>query len=167
MQTLLSLPKGRQSIDASVQIHQPVNEVFAFYWDFRNLPRFLGDVIAVEPEGIGTSRWTIQGPLGVRVYWTIKVTEVRQNALIRYETNGLPGLRTRWEIQFIQGAGAGWTEVHEVMTSSLGTLGRVALGLMGKPPAEEVAANLRRLKQVMETGTVTDRSYAVPGKFLA
>lgn len=164
MQTTLS-PRDHQSIEASVHIHRPVGEVFAFHRDFRNLPRFLGDVMAVEPKGSGMSRWTIQGPWGVRVHWTIKVTEVRANALIRYETIGLPGLRARWDVHFASGAEMDWTEVREVMTPPLGTLGRVALDLMGNPPAEEVTANLRRLKQVMETGTVTDTRYAVPGKF--
>jgi hypothetical protein len=41
----------------------------------------------------------------------------------------------------------------------------VALALIGKLPAEEVSANLHWLKQVMETGHVTDTSDAVAGKF--
>jgi hypothetical protein len=51
------------------------------------------------------------------------------------------------------------------MKAPLGRLGRAALALMGKFPAEEVSANLHRLKQVVETGKVTDTSYSVPGKF--
>jgi hypothetical protein len=42
---------------------------------------------------------------------------------------------------------------------------RAALALIGKFPAEEVSANLHRLKEVMETGRVTDGSYSVAGKF--
>jgi hypothetical protein len=60
---------------------------------------------------------------------------------------------------------AGETEVRQVMKAPLGRLGRAALALMGKFPAEEVSANLHRLKEVLETGTVTDTSYSVPGKF--
>jgi hypothetical protein len=60
---------------------------------------------------------------------------------------------------------AGATGVREVMKVPLGRLGRAALALLGKFPAEEVAANLHRLKQVMETGSVTDTSYSVAGKF--
>ncbi|GAA3771990.1 hypothetical protein GCM10022225_69170 [Plantactinospora mayteni] len=41
----------------------------------------------------------------------------------------------------------------------------IVLTLVGKPPAAEVAANLRRLKQVLETGTVTDTDHAVAGTF--
>jgi hypothetical protein len=44
------------------------------------------------------------------------------------------------------------TVVRELMKAPLGRLGRVALALIGKFPAEEVTANLHRLKQVMETG---------------
>jgi uncharacterized membrane protein len=51
------------------------------------------------------------------------------------------------------------------MKAPLGRLGRAALALIGKFPAEEVSANLRRFKELMETGKVTDTSYSVAGKF--
>jgi uncharacterized membrane protein len=152
-------------IEASVTIGRPVGEVFDFYRDFRNLPSFLGDVMAVEQTGPATSRWTIQGPLGIRVNWTIRVTEERPNELIRYETASFLGLRSYWEIHFAPGSRAGETTVREVMIAPLGRLGRAALALIGKFPTEEVSANLRRLREVMETGRVTDTSYAVAGKF--
>jgi uncharacterized membrane protein len=117
--------------------------------------------MTVEP----TSRWTIQGPLGIRANWTIRVTEERKNELIRYETATAPGRRTYWEIHFAPGSKAGETEVREVMKAPLGRIGRAALALIGKFPAGEVSSNLHRLKQVMETGRVTDTSYSVPGKF--
>jgi len=159
------LSQAGNAIEASVRIQRPVGEVFNFYRDFRNLSRFLGDVMAVEPTGPTTSRWTIQGPLGIRARSTIKVTEERANALIRYETDTSPGLRTYWEIHFRPGSDARETIIRQVMRPPLGRLGRVALALIGKFPAAEVRANLHRLKQVMETGNVTDTSYAVRGKF--
>ena len=158
-------PRDEDTIEASVTIQRPVREVFTFYRDFKNLPSFLGDVMAIEQTGRATSRWTIQGPLGIRVSSTIRVTEERTNAVIRYETVTLPALRTYWEIHFARGSMAGETEVREVMKAPLGRLGRAALVLIGKFPAEEVSSNLHRLKQVMETGGVTDTSYSVPGKF--
>src|SRR5260370_3608320 len=158
-------PRDENTIEASVTIQRPVEEVFRFYRDLKNLPGFLGDVMDIEQICPATSRWVIQGPLGIRVNWTMKVTEVRTNALIRYETVTSPLLRTYWEIHFAPGSEAGETEVREVMKVPLGRLGRAALALLGKFPAEEVAANLHRLKQVMEEGRVTDTSYSVAGKF--
>ena len=158
-------PQDENRIEATVTIQRPVDDVFNFYRDFKNLPGFLGDVMRVEQIDPATYRWTIQGPLGIRANWTIKVTKERTNELISYETLTLPPLKTYWEIYFSRGAQAGETKVCEVMKVPLGTLGRAALLLIGKLPAQEVASNLHRLKQLMETGRVTDRSYSVAGKF--
>jgi len=57
------------------------------------------------------------------------------------------------------------TDVHAVMTIPFARLGRAALALIGKFPAEEQSSNLHRLKEVLETGRLTDTSYSVPGKF--
>jgi uncharacterized membrane protein len=165
MQGTSSPPRDENRIEASVTINRPVEQVFSFYRDFKNLPSFLGDVMAIEQIGPATSRWTIEGPLGIRVNWTIKVTEERTNELIRYETVTLPGLKTYWEIHFAPGSKAGETEIREVMKAPLGRLGRAALALIGKFPTKEVSSNLHRLKEVMETGRVTDTSYSVAGKF--
>lgn len=161
MQTT-SQPPEDHAVEATVTIRRPVHEVFAFYRDFRNLPRFLGDVEAVEPLDSARSRWTIQGPLGIRVHWTTTVTEERPNELIRYE---IAGAGSSWEIHFAPGPRAGSTAVREVMRTPFGKPGRAALLLLGKFPAAEVRANLRRLKQLLETGRVTDATYAVAGKF--
>lgn len=156
---------NRNASEARVVIRRPREEVFRFYRDFRNLPRFLGDVMAIEQVDSTSSRWTMQGPLGVRVGWTIRVTEERTNELIRYETVNTPLLTTYWDIYFAPGPRAGETEVREVMKAPLGGLGRAALALIGKFPDKEVASNLNRLKELLETGRVTDTSYSVAGKF--
>jgi uncharacterized membrane protein len=48
-----------RATEARVIIRRPVAAVFAFYRDFANLPRFLGDVMAVTPTGPATYRWTV------------------------------------------------------------------------------------------------------------
>ncbi len=166
MQRNSRLRRHETTVEASVTIRRPIEEIFDFYRDFRNLPSFLGDVIAVEPIGPATSRWTVQGPLGIRARQTVRVTEELTNSLIRYQTVAPPGLRTYWEIHFAPGPQAGEVKVREVMDAPLGRLGRAALALIGKFPAEEVSSNLERLKQLMETGRVTDTRYSVAGKFI-
>jgi uncharacterized membrane protein len=118
MQMFSFLPRDASTIEASVTIQCAVEEVFRFYRNFQNLPRFLGGVMAIEQIGPATSRWTIQGTLGIRAHWTIQVTKERPSELIRYETVASPGLRTYWEIHFAPGSGAGETEVREVDEST-------------------------------------------------
>jgi uncharacterized membrane protein len=160
-----SMATNHNAIEASVVIRRSREEVFRFYRDFSNLPRFLGDVMAIEQVDATSSRWTIQRPLGVRVAWTIRVTEERMNELIRYETVNRPLVTTYWDIYFAPGPQAGETEVREVMKAPLGVLGRAALAVIRKFSDKEVASNLNRLKELMETGRVTDTSYSVAGKF--
>jgi uncharacterized membrane protein len=153
------------ALEASIVIRCLVERVFKFYEDFRNLPHFLGDVEEIEQVDAATSRWTIQGPLGIQARWKVRTTGERRNEYIRYETIAPPGLKTEWEIWFAPGPIAGETTVREVMKTPLGRLGRLALAFIGKYPAKEMSANLRRLKELMETGQVTDTRYAVSGKF--
>src|SRR5947208_2745105 len=80
----------QNTIDRNVTIERPVESVYEFYRDFRNLPKFLGDVMNIEQTGPAMSRWTIQGPLHIQTRWTIKVTEDRTNESICYETVSSP-----------------------------------------------------------------------------
>lgn len=154
-----------KSVEVTVLIDRTPEQVFGFYRDFRNLPKFLGDVMTVEITSQTTSQWTIEGPLGVRIHWTINVVEECLNEYLRYETAGSPETHVVWEIYFANGTEVGKTELREVMWSPLGAVGRAAMTLIGKDPGQEIKVNLCRLKQLLETGTVTDKSHAVHGKF--
>jgi uncharacterized membrane protein len=158
-------PPDENQIEGAVAIQRPVEDVFSFYQDFTNLPRFLGDVMAVKQVGPATFEWTIKGPFGIRVNSTIRLTEMQPNKLIRYQTVGIAGLKGSWEVHFAPGSERGETDVRAVMKIPFGRLTRAALALIGKFPAEEQSSNLHRLKQLLETGRVTDTSYAVKGKF--
>jgi uncharacterized membrane protein len=151
-------------IEESITIARPVAEVFAFYKDVRNLPRFLGDVVRVDPTGDRSSRWTVQGPFGIRVHWISVMTEIQEDAHIFYETSSRM-LKTKWEIYFSQGKSPEETVVREVLIQPGGRIGKFVLATMGKHPAAEVHSNLQRLRQLIESGRVTDTSNSIPGKF--
>jgi uncharacterized membrane protein len=150
--------------EASVVIRRPTAEVFRFYRDLAHLPAFAGDVMSVEPRGARTYRWTVQGPWGLRLRWVVRITDERENRLIRYQTVASVGLVTRWEVHFTE-LSPGETEVHEVMTVPLAPVTSVALAVVRKNPAQEVASNLRRLKELLEDGTVVTTDHSVRGKF--
>jgi uncharacterized membrane protein len=151
-------------IEGSVIIARPVAEVFSFYKDVRNLPRFLGDVVSVKPTGPRSSRWTIQGPFGVKIHWTSVVTGIEEGAHIFYEVT-FATFKAKWEIYFSEGRSPDETVVREIMFEPWGRIGNLALAMLGKHPAAEVHSNLQRLKQLIESGRVADTSNSVPGKF--
>jgi uncharacterized membrane protein len=147
------------TVAADVIIRRPVQDVYGFYEHFVNLPRIVGDVVAIEPVDAATYRWFVAGPLGARVRLLVTVTEQRVNELLRYETRGPAPLRARWQLEFDADGdpGAGRTRVREQLTMPLGRLGRVLLALVGKFPEREVVANLSRLKELLEAGPAVGR----------
>jgi uncharacterized membrane protein len=154
----------RYDASASITITRSVPEVFGFYANLENLPLFLGDVLSVEKIGASLYRWKIAGPFGVKIHWKVRVTELCENRLIRYQT--VSRLQSVWTVVFLAIPGQDTTFIEERMTLPFGAAGKTLLGLVGKPPAAEMASNLHRLKQLLENGLITDRSHAVPGKFL-
>jgi uncharacterized membrane protein len=144
------------TVTGNVVIRRPVHVVYSFYRNFTNLPRFLGDVAAVEQVADTTYRWIVAGPLGIRVPMTVTITEQRVNQLIRYQTCGPTPLRGRWELTFAVDTAAGGTRVREQLVVPLGAIGRAMLAVIGKFPGREVATNLTRLKQLLETGDASD-----------
>jgi uncharacterized membrane protein len=52
----VTVPPAEYRVEASVTIKRPIDEVFNFYRDFQNLPRFLVDVMSVESFDPVTSR---------------------------------------------------------------------------------------------------------------
>src|ERR1700738_3767296 len=159
------LPKpALYDASASVTMARPVHDVFEFYRNLENLPSFLGDVMSVEKIGPSLYRWVVSGPFGVEVQWKVRVTELREDSLIRYQT--VSRLSASWTVIFSTMPGQASTRVEERMTIPFGAVGKALLGLVGKPPALEIASNLNRLKQLLEKGSITDLSHSVPGKFV-
>lgn len=149
-------------ISAAVEIRRPADEVYAFVSDPANMPRYLGDVTAVEILSPTRSRWTIGLPFGLRSHWISEITEKRPREAFSYRVK-IAGHEATWLITFT-GHGS-VTTVREELTMPRSRLSRAALKITRKNPPAEVASNLNRLKQLLETGTVTDSSNALPGRF--
>src|SRR5258705_13702382 len=65
------LSNGHQGIHAKARciVNRAPEEIYTFWRDFRNLPRFMRHLEAVEDLGEGRSEWTAKGPAGTKVKW--------------------------------------------------------------------------------------------------
>jgi uncharacterized membrane protein len=146
----LDLTSHRRPAGAVI-IRRPVETVFAFYRDFRNLPRFLGDVVHVELTGDRTSCWAVRTPFGFDVHWPVFVTEIRTNAFIAYEMQSLLA-PVRWYVDFSPADGGVATTVRERMTIPGGKVAEIVFGALGKPPAREGARQPRPPEEIVGNG---------------
>jgi len=144
-------------VTGEVVIGRPVQVVYGFYRDFTNLPLVLGDVVAVEQVAGTTYRWIVAGPLGTRLPMTVTVIDQLVNERIHYQTGGPGPLSGQWELAFAVDTDSGGTRIREQLLVPMGAIGRAVLALIGKFPDREVAANLTRLKQLLETTTEPTR----------
>lgn len=140
-------------VEDSVIINRPVVEVYRFWRNFENLPRFMDHLESVTVIDENTSHWVAKGPAGSSIEWDAVIHNEIDDELIAWRT--LPGaeVSSAGSVRFTP-VGAAATEVRVVLSYEppAGRLGAAVAKLLGEEPSQQVADDLRRLKQVMDAG---------------
>lgn len=146
----------RRRVTEAITVNRPVGEVFRFWRALENLPRFMAHLASVEELGDGRSRWVAKGPADTPITWHAVFIDERPNELIAWRS--LPGsnIATSGSVRFRPAPGGRGTEVYvELRYAAPGGAAGVALAkLLGRDPGRMTRGDLRRFKQVMETGEV-------------
>ena len=155
-------------VKASTTVRRSPEELYAFWHDLANLPRFMAHLNEVETRPDGSSHWRATGPAGMDVEWDAAVVSDRPNELIAWRA--LPGAEIVHTgiVGFVPAPGDRGTEVHVDIEYAppAGKAGSIIAKLFGEEPELQVRDDLRRFKQVMETGEVV-RSEGTPEGTLA
>ncbi|MFF3437225.1 SRPBCC family protein [Streptosporangium sp. NPDC002721] len=146
---------GPLSLHAAVTINLPRQQVYRYWHDFENLPRFMTHLESVETTGDGRSHWKARGPLKP-VEWDAEIAEDRPGELIAWRS--LPGalVGNSGSVRFRDAPGGRGTEVRVNLAYDPpgGKAGMAFARLLGEHPEQQVRDDLRRFKQVLETGEV-------------
>jgi uncharacterized membrane protein len=144
------------SVSRAVIINRPREEVYGFWRELANLPLFMENVRAVEAIDERRSRWTVAGPLGSEVQWDAEIIE------------DIPGERLAWRsleggdidhegvITFLTNPFGRGTEVRAMINYDppAGVIGKVIAKVAQREPRIQLRRDLRRFKQLLETGEV-------------
>jgi len=140
----------------SITVNRPVAEVYQFWRNFENLPRFMRHLQSVTTTGERTSHWVAKAPGGKSVEWDAETLEDRENERIAWRS--LPGadVYNAGSVEFIPAPGNRGTEVRVTLEYDppFGKLGSKVAMLWREEPGQQVKDDLRHLKQVLETGEV-------------
>lgn len=141
---------------AAVTIARPRTDVYRLWRDFTNLPRFIAHVEHIEVLTPHRSRWTVRAPMGRLVSWTSYITEEIENERIAWESEGSAEVPNFGWVEFRDAPGGRGTEVRALIAyrPPYGEAGRLVNILFRETPAHQMQDDLRRLKQIMETGEV-------------
>jgi uncharacterized membrane protein len=147
---------GGVHVVESITINRPRNEVYGFWHNFENLPRFMAHLESVQVLDNNRSRWKAKAPAGTSVEWEAETLEDRPNELISWRSLPDAGVPNSGTVRFKDAPGNRGTEVHVELRYQPpgGKIGALVAKLFGEEPQQQVKGDLRRFKQVMETGEI-------------
>jgi uncharacterized membrane protein len=153
--TILAESRGDTLIGRSVTINRPAEEVYAFFRDFSNLPRFMENVERIDLLDERRSHWVVKAPAHGTVEWDALVTEDQPGALIAWQSEPGAEVPNGGRIEF-RDAGTRGTVVtaNIVYDPPGGAIGKLIAKMFQREPGIQARRDLRRLKQYLETGEV-------------
>lgn len=145
-------------VERAVTVNRPKEELYQMWRDFENLPRFMKylETVQVDDRDTGKSHWVAKGPLDRQIEWDAEVIEERENELLVWKS--LPGsmVESMGRVEFVDAQGGRGTIVHVSMEYNppAGSLGAAFAKLLGREPGTQIKEDLRRFKQIAETGEI-------------
>jgi uncharacterized membrane protein len=162
-----SVPRGEGiKIEQIVVVNRPAPELYRFWRNFENLPRFMDHLESVTVLDENRSHWVAKAPAGTRVEWDATIHNEIENQLIAWRS--LPGadVNNAGSVHFTPSADGAATEVRVVLSYDppAGKLGATVAKLFGEEPSKQVEDDLRRFKQVMEAAEIAGNSRNPAGR---
>jgi uncharacterized membrane protein len=152
----LTEPKGDALVGMTVTVNRPRAELFSYWRDFSRLSTFMDNVERIDVMSDTRSHWVVRAPAGKTVEWDAVVTEERDGELIAWTSDPGADIANSGRIQF-RDAGERGTVVTATIAYDppAGAVGKIIAKLFQREPAIQARRDLRRFKQLMETGEVT------------
>jgi uncharacterized membrane protein len=152
-------------VEKSVTINRPAEDLYRFWRDFTNLPRFMKHLESVSP-GDRRSHWVAHGPAGTKVEWDAELSEDQPNQLIAWRSLDGADVPNAGTVRFEPAAGGRGTVVRVVFDYAppAGALGAAVAKLFGEEPSQQVEGDLRRFKNIMEAGEIPTTTGQPEGK---
>ncbi|HLH55061.1 MAG TPA: SRPBCC family protein [Verrucomicrobiae bacterium] len=147
---------GAAQVKRSIIVNRSVEDLYKVWRNFEDFPDFMNHVLAVERKDNGRWHWTVKGPGGVRVEWDAEIVEERPNEFIAWRSLPNADVDNRGSVRFERAPGNRGTIIHVELhyRPPAGKAGAVVAKLMGQSPEKQIAVDLVRFKQLMETGEI-------------
>ncbi|HEV2081275.1 MAG TPA: SRPBCC family protein [Brevundimonas sp.] len=150
--------EGEHSAESirAVMINRPRQELYDFWRDFSNLPQFMENLLDVADLGEGRSSWRVAGPLGSEVELVSRITEDAPGERIAWTSTEDSEVDHEGWVSFIDNAFGRGTEVRLFISYDPpgGAVGKVVAKVLQREPRIQARRELRRFKQLMETGEI-------------
>ncbi len=152
---------ARKVAGRTVTISKPRSELFAYWRDFNNLPRFMQSVGSVTLQG-DTAQWQLLGPGDRPMSLETRIVEEREGELIVWRSTPASEIEAAGRVTFRDAPAGRGTEVEALIVYNppLGEAGRWIAKLFQADPSIQGRRELKRFKMLMEAGEIaTSRNH--------
>ncbi len=99
-------------VKRSVTVNRSPEEVYRFWREFENLPRFMQHLEAVRTSGGTRTHWVAKGPAGATVEWDAETVEDRPNERLSWRSLAGSDVRNEGVVRFVKAPADRGTGVH-------------------------------------------------------
>jgi uncharacterized membrane protein len=147
---------GTIPVRVDLVVNKRPQECYDYWRDFSNFPRFMRHVEDVRVLDEKRSHWTVAGPAGRRIEWDAEIVEDVPGERIAWKAGAKAEVPNAGVVRFEPATGGRGTIVRIRMhyRPPAGELGSMVAHLLGEAPELQARHDLRRFKQVLETGEV-------------
>lgn len=140
----------------SVTIRKPAEELYRFWRELENLPRVMSHLESVQQIDGRRSHWKAKSVGGSSVEWDAEIVEEHEGRSIGWKTTDDAPVPHAGSVWFESAPGNRGTEltVHLRYDPPAGKLGRGLAILFHEEPGQQIAGDLQRFKQLIETGEI-------------
>jgi uncharacterized membrane protein len=149
---------GGVIVEDALTIYRPPTEVYSYWRSLENLPNFMEHLEEVTIIDRLRSHWVAKGPLGVRVEWDAEIINDIPPTLLSWKSVGQSDVVSAGSVRF-RPDGDRATRVHVKLQYDppAGKVGATVAWLLGDDPQHQIAEDLRRFKELVESDSSTDR----------
>jgi uncharacterized membrane protein len=141
------------TIEQCLTIHRSPEELYQFWRNFENLPRFMVHLKSVQCADERRSHWVVKGPMGKELEWDAEIINDEPGRLIAWQSLPNADVVNAGTVRFEPVGDGSSTEVRVLIKYDPpgGKLGAAAARMTSENPNEQVKEDLQRFKKLMET----------------
>ncbi len=146
---------GGINVRTAVTINKPLEEVYAFWRNLENLPRFMRHLREVRVTGPSRSHWVASAPAGGSVEWDAEIINEVPTKVIGWRSLEGSEVVNAGSVNFDAAGDRGTAvAVNLQYEPPAGKAGATVARLFGRSPERQIEEDLRRMKALLETGEV-------------
>jgi uncharacterized membrane protein len=137
----------------SVTVDAPVDEVYRFWRNLQNLPRFMRHLARVDELSHKQSHWVAATPAGMNVEWNAEIINDVPNRLIAWKTLPTSEVVSAGSVNFAPAFNGG-TEIHVHLQYDppAGHVGDWIAKVFGSAPSQMIREDLDQLRDLFSSG---------------